>query len=206
MEITTVLDQIAQLFADDKAGDWPYLGGRHAFHRASDLVVTGDVAFAQPNPGELVPLTDIPAGRYPVYLEVVEPDAAKRATYAMPASWVNLVVIPLASPQAIAEALAAHRLEDVYGDYQPLGPQGALWDAAASTLAWSSEFAARVKSELATGTVAGRLPNVVEVPAASGDGAMCIAFHSGVESGCGRGTALYDDEGGLVCVVLDEYS
>jgi hypothetical protein len=91
-------------------------------------------------------------------------------------------------------------------DYQPLGPQDALWDVAASTLAWSAEFAARVKAEPAAGAEAGRLPNVVEVPATSGDGAMCIAFHSGVESGCGRGTALHDDEGKLVCVVLDEYS
>jgi hypothetical protein len=35
---------------------------------------------------------------------------------------------------------------------------------------------------------------------------MCIAFHSGVDAGCGCGTALYDEEDTLVCVVLDEYS
>ncbi|WP_329122115.1 hypothetical protein [Streptomyces sp. NBC_01465] len=203
MEMAEVLDRIAQRFADEKAGDWPYLGGRHAFHRVSDLVVTGDVGFAKPSPGELVPHKDIPAGRHPVYLEVVEPDAAQRAVYGMPASWVNLAVIPLATPQAIAAALTEGRLEDVYGDYQPLGPEGAIWDGAASSLAWSAEFAAQARAELVEGAEAGRLPNVQEVPAASGDGAMCIAFQTGAHAGCGRGTALYDHEGRLVCVLMD---
>ncbi|MFC1437510.1 hypothetical protein ABUW04_04505 [Streptacidiphilus sp. N1-10] len=206
MEITEVLDRIARTFADDKAGDWPYLGGSHAFHRVSDLVVTGQVAFAKPHPGELTPHTDIPLGPHPIYLEVVRPDPEKGAVYNMPASWVNLAVIPLASPDTIAEALAAERMRNVYEDYQPLGPDGAIWDGAASSLAWSAEFATRVRAELAEGAEAGRLPNVVEVPTASGDGAMCIAFHSGVAAGCGRATALYDQNDTLVCVVLDEYS
>lgn len=205
MEISEVLDRIARVFADDKAGDWPYLGGRHAFHRVGDLMVTGRIVFTRPDVGELIPYEDFPAGRYSVYLEVVEPDPAKRAVYGMPASWVNLAVIPLASPRAIAEALAAGRQENVFGDFQALGPEGLILDAAGESLAWSAEFAARVRAELAAGAEAGRLPNVVEVPAVSGDGAMGIAFHSGIEAGCARATALYGHEHTLVCVVLDEY-
>ncbi|MFI2612548.1 hypothetical protein [Kitasatospora sp. NPDC018619] len=203
MELAEVLERIARHHHGDVTEWWPYLGGTGVFHRVSDIVVNGSLGWAKPAPGELVPI-DVPPGRYPVYLEVVaDADPAKRAEYGLPASWVSLAVVPLAAPEVIAESLAAGRLDDPIEDYQPLGPLGAIWsDDGPSRIGTDRAFAARAATQLAAGAQAGRVPNVVEVPAASGDGAKCVAFHVSSSAGCGAAAAVRDTTGSLVCLVL----
>ncbi|MFJ2864034.1 hypothetical protein [Kitasatospora sp. NPDC087314] len=203
MEIAEILDRIARDHHGNGYGWWPYLGGLGVFHRVSDIVVNGSLGWAQPAPGELVPIY-VPPGRYPVYLELVaNADPKKRGEYGLPASWVSLAVVPLAAPQVIAEALAAGRLDNPIEDYQPLGPVGAIWsDDGPMPIGWDRAFAARADAQLAAGAEAGRVPNVVEVPAESGDGAKCIAFHVETAAGCGSAAAVRDPAGNLVCLIL----
>lgn len=203
MEMTEVLDRIARDHHGDAHGWWPYLGGRGVFHRVSDIVVNGSLGWAQPAPGELVPI-ELPAGRYPVHLEVVvDAEPEKRGAYGLPGSWVSLAVVPLAAPHVIAEALAAGRLDNLIEDYQPLGPVGAIWsDTATTPIGWDRDFAARAAEQLAARAEQPGGPNIVEVPADSGGGAKCIAFHVETTAGCGYATALRDPAGNPVCLVL----
>ena len=94
-------------------------------------------------------------------------------------------------------------LDNPVEDYQPLGPVGAIWsDDGPMPIGWDRAFAARADAQLAAGAQAGRVPNIVEVPAESGDGAKCIAFHVETAAGCGSAAAVRDPAGNLVCLIL----
>ncbi|MEV7217352.1 hypothetical protein AB0O31_30195 [Kitasatospora cineracea] len=178
-DMDEVLERIARSLAAGQNG-WPLTAPRQAFHRVGDLVVTGEVGFAGLPLVEFVPLQGVPPGRYPVHQHVVEsgpdeggpdgggPDEGGPDEGGAPSSWVNVTIVPLAGPRVIAKALEAGRTEDPIGDHQPFGPEAALWDEAASELAWSDGFAERARSALAAAAAAGRVPNVLAVPAPSG--------------------------------------
>ncbi|TQF03084.1 hypothetical protein E6W39_13500 [Kitasatospora acidiphila] len=203
VDTAAALERIATLFNEFQMGDWPYQGRAHGFHRVSDLVVTGTLVFAQPNPGEWIPYETLAPGSYPVYLEVIEePDPAARVPLDLKPSWTFRIVIPLAAPEAIAEAAAARRIELVYNDYQPLGPLGALWDQESNYPAdRTPEFVQRIEADLAAGAEAGRVPNVAEIPADSGGGAKYLAFYA--PYGSALAWELADADGEPVCLVME---
>ncbi|MFJ5881650.1 hypothetical protein [Kitasatospora cineracea] len=199
MESTEILELIARTHHAGSHGDWPHLGGRAAFHRAGELVVNGSLGWARPAPGELVPIA-APPGSWPVHLEVVT-DADPR--YGMPPSWVSLAVVLLAAPEEIAEALAAGRVDDPIGDYQPLGPVGALWsDDAPLPIGWDRAFADRAAAHLADGERAGHVPNLLAVPADSGRGLKCMAFRTASPAGTAGAGAVRGPDGRLLCLFL----
>ncbi|MFJ5885724.1 hypothetical protein [Kitasatospora cineracea] len=203
MDMDEVLERIARSLAAGQNG-WPLTAPRQAFHRVGDLVVTREVGFAGLPLVEFVPLQGVPPGRYPVHQHVVESGPDEDGA---PSSWVNVTIVPLAGPRVIAEALEAGRAEDPIGDHQPFGPEAALWDEAASELAWSDGFAERARSALAAAAAAGRVPNVLTVAAPSGDGAMCLVFPTGGDDEeSARVTALYDPGHRLACLAFDQES
>jgi hypothetical protein len=114
-----------------------------------------------------------------------------------------MAVVALATPKMISDALATGHRDNLIYDYQPLGPVGAIWsDDAPMPIGWDRAFAATAQVQLACGAQDGRVPKVVEVPAASGDGAKCIAFHVETDAGAGFADGVYDLAGNLTCLIL----
>ncbi len=87
------------------------------FHSAGVIHVNGPLVFSSPDADEYTYHSDVPHGSHPVYA------AVSHVLDGSPA--VTAVLIPLASPEAVAAA----EYTDYIEDYQPLGPDlGFVWD------------------------------------------------------------------------------
>ncbi|WP_042376150.1 hypothetical protein [Streptacidiphilus melanogenes] len=118
MKIDTLLRQLA----DEHVLEWDR---PEEFQRAGDLTVAGNVVFSCPEPPEWSECEDVPPGDHPVYLGTVrrtDQQSGETSTF------VTMVLVPLAEPEVIAEAV----FEDAVEDWQPLGAEtGFLWDSTA---------------------------------------------------------------------------
>lgn len=172
-----------------------YQRPRHRFHRVGDITVTGDLAFTDPAPDEWHSHDAVPPSRYPVYMGIVE-EPEPGGPQEFPPSWTSLTVVPLAAPEVIAEAVAAERYEEVYQDYQALGPDiGVLWDEAAGPLLGEPGTVDRIEEALREGDAARRVPNVIALD----PGLIAFRVWGAADA---DGMELYAPDGRVVCLIF----
>lgn len=187
MEINTLLRQLA----DEHIQEWDR---PEEFQRVADLTVAGNVVYSCPEPPEWSECGDVPPGSYPVYIGTVRRTGS---------SFVTMVLLPLAEPEAVAEAA----FEDAVEDWQPLGAEiGFLWDSTAMDVfrpgrtrpegfADLDAFVAHTRAELAASGAAW-----VSVVANQETGANVLAFPVLDESAlCLEGR---DEDGKLVALLF----